>query len=395
MAKVTILAGLHRAQQTIHDSSARYKVVDAGRRFGKTRLGVMECIDCAVHGRRAWWIAPTYRVSDVGWRPLRQLAARIPGVQVRLADRIVSFPGGGEVAVRSSDAPDSLRGEGLDYVVMDEAAFMSRDVWSQAIRPALADRRGHALFISTPKGRNWFWEIYQRGVSGDPGWSSFSYPTSANPFIDPREIDAARGELPEITFRQEFGAEFVDSSGDVFRRVHDAACLQPLDGPVHGHQYVCGVDVAASVDYTVATVMDVADRCVVYQDRFNRIDFPVLEDRLAAIYKKWNIDTMMVESNSIGQAVIDHLNGKGLLIQSFTTTSATKAAIIQHLQAAFEHDEIKIIDDPISVGELLSFTAKRSASGNMQYGAPEGVHDDTVMSLAITWSMLTTGQVFI
>lgn len=395
MTEVTIQANLHPAQMAIHSSRARFKVVDAGRRFGKTRLGVMECLDYAARGKRALWVAPTYKVSEVGWRPLRQLVARIPGVQVRLADRSVTFPAGGEVAIRSSDAPDSLRGEGLDFVVLDEAAFMSRDVWAQSIRPALSDRKGGAMFISTPKGRNWFWEIWQRGSSGDPGWASFRYPTSANPYIEAGEIAAAQRELPEITFRQEYEADFVDDQGAVFRRVQEAACLSPLDGPLHDHQYVCGVDVAASVDYTVATVMDVAAKHVVYVDRFNRVDFPVLEDRLAALYRKWNVDSMMIEANSIGQAVIDHLNDKGLLIQSFTTTQATKASIIQRLQAAFEHGEIKIINNPVAVGELLSFEAKRTAGGAMQYGAPEGVHDDTIMSLAITWSMVGNSQVFI
>ena len=376
---------LHTAQFTIHNAPARFKVVSAGRRFGKTRLAVMECISVANDGGRAWWVSPTYKTSEVGWRPLRQMARRIPGADIRLADKQIILPGGGSVDVRSADKPDGLRGEGLDYVVMDECAFMQREAWTEAIRPALSDRLGSALFISTPKGRNWFWEIHQRGTRGEEGWQSFVYPTSANPFIDKREIEAAKRDMPEIIFRQEYLAEFVESDGGVFRRVQEAAILTPQDYQ-QGKQYVAGVDVAASVDYTVVTVMDAESKGMVYLDRFNRVDYPVLIDRLEAVYKRYHLTSMVVESNSIGRPVIDELVSRGLAIIPFTTTSATKQAIIQSLQSAFENGQIRVLDDPVLVGELLSYESKRNASGSFSYSAPDGMHDDCVMSLAIAWS---------
>jgi phage terminase large subunit-like protein len=315
------------------------------------------------------------------------MARKIPGVDVSLSDRKVVFPNGGMVGIRSADNPDTLRGEGLDFVVMDEAAYISRDVWTGSIRPSLSDRQGRALFISTPRGLNWFWELYQREKS-DPDWASFTYPTSANPYIAPSEIEAARQELPEIIFNQEYLADFVDSEGAVFRRIRDAAVLEPSE-PLDGHQYSAGVDVAASVDYTVITVLDVNTREMVYFDRFNRVDYPVLEDRLLATYRKWHLDGMVVEANSIGAPVIDHLREHDLNIISFTTTNTTKHDIIQRLQSAFEHGLIKIIDDPVLVGELLSFESKRTPSGNYTYSAPEGQHDDCVMSLAFAWFGIT------
>ncbi len=288
------------------------------------------------------------------------------------------------VAIRSADNPDSLRGEGLDYVVLDEAAYIAPEAWSEAIRPALSDRLGKALFISTPRGRNFFWDLYRRG-GVEPDWASFTYPTSANPYIQPSEIEAARAELPEIIFNQEYLADFVDSEGAVFRRIRDAAILQPLEQPLEGHQYSAGVDVAAAVDYTVITVLDVNTREMVALDRFNRVDYPVLEDRLLATYRKWHLDGMVVESNSIGAPVIDHLREHDINIIPFTTTNTSKHDIIQRLQSAFEHGLIHIIDNPILVGELLSYESKRTPSGNYTYSAPEGQHDDCVMSLAFAW----------
>jgi phage terminase large subunit-like protein len=390
MQTVQIKAKPHPGQVTVHNSPARFRVLSAGRRWGKTRLGVNECLDVAAHGGRAWWVAPNYKMSEVGWRPLRRMGIKI-GAEVRKVDRQIILPNGGEVTVRSADNPDSLRGEGLDFVVLDEFAYMTPEAWTEAIRPALSDRQGRALFISTPRGRNFFWELYQRGIAGENDYASFTYPTVTNPYIAPKEVEAAKRELPEIIFRQEYLAEFIDDQGSVFRRVQEAARLDPLSAPQAGRQYIAGVDVAASIDYTVVSILDTESKHMVYMDRFNRVDYNVLADRLAALSHRWKLDAMKVEANSIGQPVIDAIRAKGVPVIPFTTTSATKQTVIQNLQSAFEHGEIAVINDPILIGELLSFESKRNPSGSFAYSAPEGMHDDCVMSLAIAWDAIGKG----
>jgi phage terminase large subunit-like protein len=131
---------------------------------------------------------------------------------------------------------------------------------------------------------------------------------------------------------------------------------------------------------------------MVFMDRFNRVDYPVLIDRLAAIYNRWHLDGMVIEANSIGRPVLDHMAARGLAVTPFTTTSVTKQTIIQALQSAFENANIRIINDPVLVGELLSFESKRSPSGSFQYSAPDGMHDDCVMSLAIAWDGVTNSR---
>src|SRR3990170_5790684 len=131
----------HPGQVAVHTSPARFKVLAAGRRFGKTRLGVNECYTVASKGGRAWWVAPSYKMSEVGWRPIRRMGGRA-GAEVRLSDRRIVLPNGGEITVRSADDPNSLRGEGLDLVIMDECAFMHEEAWTEALRPALSDRQG-------------------------------------------------------------------------------------------------------------------------------------------------------------------------------------------------------------------------------------------------------------
>lgn len=214
------LPSLHRGGQThVRDSPARFKVLVAGRRWGKTLLGVALCTKAGLEGKRAWWVGPTYPTASVGWRPLLHLAAQIPKAWPMKTTRTTHYPGGGWVQVRSADKPESLRGEGLDLVVIDEVAHIAKfdEVWEQSLRPALSDRQGKAIFISTPKGYNHFWELYKRADTLDD-WASFQHPTWDNPFIAQEEIDAAEAQLPALVFRQEYGAEFVQLAGALFLR---------------------------------------------------------------------------------------------------------------------------------------------------------------------------------
>ena len=192
---------------------------------------------------------------------------------MRRGDRQILLSNGGEVVVRSADDPQSLRGEGLNFVVMDECAFMKEESWTQALRPSLSDRLGGALFISTPKGHNWFWRLWNLGQDEmEPDWRSWRFPTSANPYIAPEEIEVAKNNLPERVFLQEYLAEFIEDAGGVFRGVMDCATAIEQEKPVIRHEYIFGVDWGKSNDFTVITVVnDNGD--VVHIDRFNQIDY--------------------------------------------------------------------------------------------------------------------------
>jgi hypothetical protein len=377
----------HAGQAQVHNDPARFKVLACGRRWGKTRLGVNECLEVAAAGGRAWWVAPTYRMTEVGWRPLRQLATRL-GWQVRLGDRQVLAPNGGEVSIRSADNYDTLRGEGLDYVVLDECAFIAEAAWTEALRPALSDRQGRAMFISTPKGHRWFWRYWQLGQDASQDeWRSWQFPTAGNPFIAPSEIEAARGMLPERTFAQEYLAAFLDDGGGVFRRVLAAAVLQPQDGPSEGHDYVMGVDWGKHADWTVITVVDATAHPaqLVHLDRFNQIDYALQRARLMALAERWQPMVVLAESNAMGEPIIEQLQREGLPVRGFATTNVSKAEAIEALALAFEQGALEIIDDAVLVSELQAYEMGRTPSGMVRYSAPEGMHDDCVMALAIGW----------
>jgi hypothetical protein len=336
----------------------------------------------AAAGGVVWIVAPTYEDAGAGWEMVMTALSGLP-VAINKSERRARFPGGGYIHAKSADRPEGLRGRGLKLVVIDEAAFIpSSEVWTKQLRPALSDKLGDALFISTPNGRNWFWGLYQQAIADDSGeWAAFTMPTSSNPYIRPSEIEAARAMLPDTVFRQEYLAEFIEDGAGVFRNVSELATLQPLAGPRDGAHYVCGVDVATEKDFTVAVVLDAVTGDMVYMDRFNRITFPELEDRLHALYQRWNIQTMVIEVNSIGRGVIDHLRQRNMTIVEFQTTNTTKTAIIQGLQTALEHREIRLLADPVLIGELQAFEGERLANG-WRYGAPSPLHDDCVMAFA-------------
>lgn len=382
---VQINADPHSGQAEVHASDARLKVVDAGRRWGKTRMSVLECLDVAGKGGRVWWISPSYKMSEVGWRPLRRMGGKI-GAEVRKVDRSIILPGGGEVSVRSADNPDSLRGEGLDLAVFDELAYMREEAWTEAVRPALSDRQGKAIFISTPKGRNWFWRLHQRGMAGDEGWASWTFPTSTNPYIPAEEIEAARRDLPDRIFRQEYMAEFIDDAGGVFRGIMAAAIAPEQSEGDPGHEYIIGVDWARFNDATVFAVFDATLMQCVYIDRMTNTDYGRQRSRLQALYERFEPGEVIAEYNSMGGPQIEALQDLGLPVTEFTTTNASKKEIIDSLAHGFETSALAIIPDPVLIGELQAFEQDRTKGGTITYGAPAGMHDDTVIALALAYS---------
>jgi len=147
-------------------------------------------------------------------------AAKIPGAQIHLQRRALNLPGGGWLQFKTAEEPDSLRGESIDFVVIDEAAHVAelKNIWELCLRPCLLDRRGSAWFISTPKGMNYFYDLFQRGKNDGKVWAAFQYASEANPFLDTAELGEIGHDMPALVRRQEIGAEFVQLAGALFNR---------------------------------------------------------------------------------------------------------------------------------------------------------------------------------
>lgn len=210
---------LTKPQSYIFKDESRFRVVVAGRRFGKTFLSTVELIRAALHGgnKNCWYIAPTYKAAkDIAWEMLIKSVPREYIVKTNETSLSLHLANGSVISLKGAEKPDNLRGRALDFCVLDEFADMRKEAWYEVIRPSLSDRMGSAIFIGTPKGRNHFYDLWTKGVDGDDGWASYQYTTLDGGNVPASEIDSARKDLDERTFKQEYEAKFVNYSGIIY-----------------------------------------------------------------------------------------------------------------------------------------------------------------------------------
>jgi hypothetical protein len=293
--------------------------------------------------------------------------------------------------VRSADDPDSLRGEGLHFAVMDECAFIAESAWSEALRPALSDFRGGALFISTPKGMNWFWQHWLRGQDSlaHPEWMSWQFPSVSNPYLDAQEIEDARGGLPERVFQQEYLAEFLEDAGGVFRGVSGAVDKgrSESEPPREGESYVLGVDLARVQDWTVLVVLD-SRRRQVYHERFNQISWERQVARIVDVTGRYNRARVLLDSTGVGDPIFEALRRQNINVQGYQFTNNSKEALIDALAMVIERGDVRLMDVPAQTAELLAYQYELTPSRNVRMNAPQGMHDDCVIALALAnWQM--------
>ena len=210
---------LTNPQSDIFNSSARFRTVVAGRRFGKTFLSTIEIIRAATAGKNknCWYIAPTYGAAkEIAWD---MMIHTIPDEYIAKTNETaltLRLINGSTIALKGAEKPNNLRGRALDFVVLDEFADMRPETWTEVIRASLSDRQGNALFIGTPKGRNHFYELWADGLGSKDNWASFQYTTIEGGNVPPDEIEQAQNDLDERTFNQEYCAEFVTYSGLIY-----------------------------------------------------------------------------------------------------------------------------------------------------------------------------------
>ena len=378
----------HKAQARVLASRQRFNVLCCGRRWGKTTLGVNRLVERALPGNPVAWCSPSYRMLTEVWRDVRRAAGpvltRVDSQQHRL-----ELLGGGVIEMWSLDQPDVARGRKYAEIVVDEAAMVRHleEAWNAVLRPTLVDERGGAWFLSTPKGLNFFKHLYDRGADPHyPDWAAWQMPTVSNPYIPADEVADSQRTLPERTFAQEFEAVFLEDEGTVFRRIREAATATPQDGKQAGHRYVIGVDWAKLYDFTVMCVVDTTTRELVHMDRSNKVDYAVQVGRLQALAQRFAPDAIYAEQNSMGEPLVEQLQRMRLPVVPFQTTNASKTAVVDGLALALERGELRLLHDEVLLNELLAYQAERLPSGLVRYSAPDGLHDDCVIALALAWS---------
>ena len=264
----------------------------------------------------------------------------------------------------------------VDYGVLDEASFMKEDAWKEAIRPVFMVRGKKVLFISTPKGKNWFYELFQLAQSKDyPQYVSYTGSSYDTPYIDSQEIEDAKKTLPENVFQQEYLAKFIDSGGEVFTNL-DKNLFASYSAPA-GKVY-CGVDLGKQEDYTVATFIDNNGKVIdIY--RANAQEWTKMTDEILQRIRKYSATTM-VEVNSIGDVIYEQIKRQWQDTHPFITTSKSKNEIIEGLILDVNETNVMIPDSqlfPWLLNELEVFTYDYNPkTRSIRYGHPTGLHDD-------------------
>lgn len=380
-----VLPGLHPGQEVVERGRRRFNVLACGRRWGKTKFLTRSMAVTMLKGERYGYFAATYKLQTEVWDELKSRLKHV--AEFRAQEARVKFPNGGLIEFWTLTDPDAGRSRKYHKVGIDEGGLVKdlETKWNEAIRPTLADYKGEADFAGTPKGRNFFHTGFALGQDPlESEWASWQMPTVSNPWIDPLEIEAARLGMPDRAFRQEFLAEFLEDAGGVFRKVSLAVDKgrKADEPPTSGRSYQIGLDLARIEDFTVITVVDDQGRQV-YFERINEISWERQLNAVEMVSKKYSAQIVMDSTGMGGDKIYEDLRKRGLKIVPYNFTNATKEALIDNLALKIERGDVSLMDLPVQTEELQAFEYQLTPSRNVTMSAPDGMHDDTVIALAL------------
>ena len=380
-------------QQEVFKDTTRFKVVAAGRRCGKSRMAavtlLIEGLKCP-QGSAVLYVSPTMGQSrQIIWDLLLDLGRDIiQGSHVNNLD--ITLINGARIYVRGADRPDTLRGVSLTYAVLDEVADIKPEAWEQVIRASLSDKRGRALFIGTPKGRNWFYDTFKLGESeDDPDWKSWHFTTADNPLIDQKEIESAKKTLSSFAFKQEYMASFTNAGSDIFKEEWIKYGVEPQYGSYYIAVDLAGFEEVAKqaanskkrLDESAISIVKVTDdgKWFVQKIEHGRWDIRETAAKILIAIRDYRPLAVGIERGALKNAVLPYLsdlmrkNNTFAHIVDLTHGNRKKAdRIIWALQGRFEHGRIVLNSEEDwdeFVDQLILFPA-------------QGVHDDLPDSLS-------------
>ena len=371
---------LHPAQLDIFNSTKRFKVVSAGRRFGKSRLAAWILLIKALQSdsKDVFYIGPTFQqAKDIMWNMLKELGHDVIQDAYENTARL-TLVNGRKIYLKGSDRPDSLRGVGLAYVVLDEYASMKPNVWEQIIRPTLADVKGGAMFIGTPAGKNHFYDLYTEALKDDDEeWQAFSFNSTDNPYIPEDEIEAAKRSMSSMSFRQEFEASFETFSGGIFKEEWFLTGTEPDEG-----NYVIAVDPAgfesseqerglksSKLDETAIAIVKIdRDKWWVKDILHGRWSIKETATKILKAAQVNEATTVGIETGSLKNAIMPYLEDEMRSSNRFVHIDELRHGgkkkserITWSLQGRLEHQQVTFNEDKdwkFFVSQLLDFPSK-------------------------------------
>lgn len=388
----------HDSQKLVHQSKARFKIICAGRRAGKSLMCAADVISRCLSGRYTehssiGWIAPTLQMANRGVDAIKLITKECPTLikWYKSAPITATFPNGVKIVFLSADNPETLRGYGWDHLVIDEANYLPDYLWQDVIRPSLSDKKGSLMAISSPRSKNTFFhDLFLQGINSDfEHVESFHFPSSSNPIMTKDEIEDARKTLPETTFIREYLAQFTDSGGEVFKSI-DSAIYEgaSLDCSCKS-ETVIGIDLAKHLDFTVLIGICTKCRKVKFIDRFNGIDWTLQKKMIKNVYISTGLATCIMDSTGVGDVVYDDLISEGMNITPFRFNNTNKQQLINNLRLSIMEGSIKWRKDLENANilrhELECYEVQETRTGLITYNARTGVdiHDDCVIALGL------------
>ena len=373
------------------DNTTKYIIGCFGRQSGKSFTGQNLILKWALedNGSTSMWVSPVYSQAKKVFSELVNTIAETGLTKsVNKSELFIEFINGSVIYFRSGEREDTLRGYTLDYLVVDEAAYIKDVVWSTVLRPTVLVKGKKVLFISTPKGRNWFYNIAVRGY-GDENqqYKTFHATSFDTPFITKEELEEAKLSLPDSIYRQEIMAEFIEDGGEVFSSLSSACILTSYPPQVAGEKYYGGIDFGRQNDYTVLTILNSKGEVVdFYRERQKSWDIIVSE--VVAKLKRWK-PVAIAEVKSIGDVLYENIRKQYPAIQPFVTNNESKQNMIEDLIMGLNENKLVLPTNELNTDlykELSVFTYEYSPkTRRVKYGAPSGFHDDTIISLALAY----------
>ena len=382
----------HLKQKEIHNSiineSYKYYILNIGRQFGKTMLGINQMLYWAINhkGCNIAWVTPIYKQSKKVFDEMEKVTKSSGLFEYNRSDLTISGFNS-QIQFFSGERPDNIRGNTFDYLIVDEMAFTRPELWSEVLSATVLVKGKKVIFISTPKGKNHFYQLSLQ-PNYDNRYKYFHYSSYDNPMIDAEDLEERKRSLPKHIFEQEYLAKFIDNASGLFKNV-DSCVIKPAE---RTQKLFGGLDIGRADDYTVLTILN-KNYQMVYVQRWRQQEWSKIIDEVAAKIREYNAE-IFVEVNNQGDVFFEMLQNKVYNnVQPYVTSTATKPIMIEDLAVHFENKDIGILNENWLVDELNAFTyIYNEKTRRVQYGAPQGVHDDGVMSLALAVQSIKKNQ---
>jgi hypothetical protein len=405
----------HKGQQQVLDCKNDEVIICAGRGWGKSAICgyiivkfLLERIAEITRGKenscKIWVVASSYELTAKVFEYVvkfllaydRKFSKYISGgqgnrpYQLKMSESIW-------VQCKSTGEPMSLLGERVDLEIVDEAALVADNIYYQNIRPSYAKMGGgnnKVYFIGTPRGSGWFKNLF---FELKEKLASFNFRSDEGIYYTAEKLEEEKKVNPDQLFRQEYLAEFIDDAGKVFRKFRDIVEDCEMDA-IENHNYVMGVDLAETEDYTAISVFDCATKKQVHFDRFNKRDYPLQKKQIIAKASRYNGARVIMDITGVGKPIYEDLMNEGVFVEDFLFTGKTKEELIGRLIVATEEKQIRLLNrqDLLDEFEVFEYKYRNEKTGiplkNIQYGAPQNYHDDGVCSVALAVWGLTPGK---